>query len=136
MAEKLLAAIRVRGVNEIKIEIEDTLKMVRLYRKNFCVVLPENTTFSGMLKRAKDYITWGEINTETLKEMVEKRGEQFKGDDDKDAFVFNGKKYRKFFRLSPPRKGFGNKGIKNTFASGGALGYRGDKINELIKRML
>ena len=43
---------------------------------------------------------------------------------------------KKFFRLSPPRKGFGRKGIKFAFTKGGALGYRGIKINDLIKRML
>ena len=33
------------------------------------------------------------------------------------------------FRLHPPRKGY--EGIKRSFKEGGALGYRGEKINEL-----
>jgi large subunit ribosomal protein L30 len=37
------------------------------------------------------------------------------------------------FRLHPPRKGY--EGIKRSFKEGGALGYRGDKINILIRRM-
>ena len=40
------------------------------------------------------------------------------------------------FRLNPPRGGFERKGIKVSFNSGGALGYRGEKINSLIKKML
>ncbi|HPP45642.1 MAG TPA: 50S ribosomal protein L30, partial [Methanomassiliicoccaceae archaeon] len=38
------------------------------------------------------------------------------------------------FRLHPPRQGY--EGVKRTFTTGGALGYRGEKINALIERML
>ena len=37
-------------------------------------------------------------------------------------------------RLSPPKKGY--EGNKKSFKNGGALGYRGENINELIGRML
>ena len=47
-----------------------------------------------------------------------------------------GQKIRKNFRLNSPRKGYGRKGIKVSFNEGGALGYRGNKINDLIKRMI
>ena len=43
---------------------------------------------------------------------------------------------KKFYRLDPPRKGFGRKGIKMAFSKGGALGYRAEKINDLVKRMM
>ena len=48
----------------------------------------------------------------------------------------NGQKYHRTFYLNPPRKGFERKGIKVSFKAGGALGYRGEKINDLIQRML
>jgi large subunit ribosomal protein L30 len=38
------------------------------------------------------------------------------------------------FKLHPPRKGFKGK-TKKSFRSGGEAGYRGEAINELIKRM-
>ena len=41
-----------------------------------------------------------------------------------------------FFRLNPPIKGFERKGTKKQFAMGGSLGYRKEKINELVLRML
>ena len=41
-----------------------------------------------------------------------------------------------FFKLSPPRRGFERKGIKIPFSMGGALGYRKNKINDLIQRMV
>lgn len=144
MAAKQLAAIRVRGITEIRIKIEDTLRMLRLYRKNYCVVVPNNPVYLGMLKKVKDYITWGEINDDTFENLIEKRGEIFNGmerdSNEKisynDFFVVKDKKMKKYFRLNAPRKGFGRKGIKHSFQQGGALGYRGDKINDLIKRMV
>jgi len=142
--EQRLAAIRVRGLTGVKSRVEDTLKMLRLYKNNYCAVFPNKQTYVGMLKMAKDYITWGELDDETFKTLVEKRGEEFKGretDSKKkikynDFFVLDNKKFKKYFRLNPPRKGFERKGIKHTFKEGGALGYRGKEINELIKRMV
>ena len=139
-----LVAIRIRGLTKIKTKIEDTLQMLRLYKNNYCSVFPNNPVYEGMLKKSKDYITWGEIDEETLKLLVEKRGEEFTGREEdtnskikyNDFFVSNKKKYKKYFRLNSPKKGFGRKGIKHPFANGGTLGYRGNKINDLIKRML
>jgi len=139
-----LAAVRIRGLTMVNTKIQDTMKMLRLYKSNFCTVLPNTPIYIGMLKKAKDYITWGEIDNETFKMLVEKRGEEFKGretDNKKkikynDFFVTENKKIKKYFRLSPPRKGFERKGIKHSFKDGGALGYRGAAINDLIKRMV
>ena len=139
-----LAAIRIRGRTMVRTTIVDAMKMLRLYKNNFCVVLPNNPTYLGMLKQAKDYITWGEIDDETFKLLVEKRGEEFKGreSDSKglikynDYFVVGNKKLKRYFRLNAPRKGFGRKGIKQSFQRGGTLGYRGAAINDLIKRMI
>lgn len=139
-----LAAVRLRGLININGKVESALQMLRLYKTNYCVVLPGNPVYIGMLKKAKDYITWGEIDDETYKLLVEKRGEEFKGLETdshgkikyNDFIAINNKKIKKYFRLNAPRKGLGRKGIKHSFKQGGALGYRGDKINELIKRMV
>ena len=40
------------------------------------------------------------------------------------------------YTLSPPRGGFGRKGVKTAFGKSGALGNRKEKINDLIMRML
>ena len=139
-----LAAIRIRGRTMVRTTIVDAMNMLRLYKNNFCVVLPNTPTYVGMLKQAKDYITWGEIDDESFKLLVEKRGEEFYGretDSKKlikynDYIVINNRKLKRYFRLNSPRKGFGRIGIKQSFQRGGALGYRGSKINDLIKRML
>ena len=143
-APQKIAVILVRGLINVKTPIKDTLKMIRLTRKNHCVVLNNNPINLGMIKKVKDYVTWGEIPEETFKELVEKRGQLYDGPETcsrgkikyKKFFTYNNKKYKKYFRLNSPRKGLGRKGIKIPFKVGGGLGYRGEKINDLIKRML
>ena len=118
--DKQLAVVRIRGNINLRKEIVDTLNMLRLYKRNHCVVIPNNNSYSGMIQKVKDYVTWGEINDEVLNLLVEKLQEENK----------------KTFRLQPPKGGFEKKGTKVDYKSGGALGYRKEKINDLIKRMV
>ncbi|MFH0752187.1 MAG: 50S ribosomal protein L30 [archaeon] len=153
-----IAIIRVRGSAEQKKVLNDTFKMLRLYRKNHCVVVPNTTSYTGMIKKVKDHATWGEINEATFKELLLKRGKlpgnkkltpeyiKEKTKLNPEEFVkefFAGKKELKdiaglklYFKLNPPRHGFERKGIKTPFSLGGALGYRKEKINDLIMRMV
>jgi large subunit ribosomal protein L30 len=124
-SEERLAIIRIRGEIGVRKPIKDTLGMLSLYRKHYCTVVDKIPAYIGMAKKTKDYATYGEIDSETYKMLVEKRGEKNEEGE-----------LKKFFRLCPPRKGFERKGIKVSFTKGGALGYRGKKINELIKKML
>ncbi len=116
----MIAAVRVRGMIGTEQSTEDTLRMLQLYRKNFCVILKDEPHIKGMLMKVKDFITWGELDDETTKLLQKKQG----------------KLAHKYHRLNNPRKGFGRKGIKIPFIKGGALGDRKEKINDLIKRMI
>ena len=138
-----LALVLVRGVVNLSQPVKDTLTLLRLNRKNYCVVIENNPVNLGMIKKVKDFITWGEIDNDTFKELVSKRGEEFQArlTDRKEKYSYksleiDGKKYKPYFRLNPPRKGFGRKGIKVAFKVGGGLGNRAEKINDLIRRML
>ena len=137
-----LAAISVRGMIKVAQPIRDTMKMLKLPHQNYCVVMEDSVATRGMLNKVKDFVTWGELDQKVLGELIEKRGEPYgQAADRKNLYHYrylekNGKKYKKYFRLNPPRKGFGRKGVKQPFVRGGALGYRGDKINDLLKRML
>jgi len=150
------AVIRVRGTVNVRHDIKKTLEMLRLNRVNHCVLVEESDSFKGMLQKAKDYITWGEIEKETLIELIKKRGRllgdkpidedylkktPFKSIEELAEAIIEGKirygdlpRIKPVFRLSPPRKGY--EGIKRAYTVGGALGYRGKDINELIMRML
>lgn len=151
------AVIRVRGQPDVNVDVRRTMELMNLTRVNHCVVLQENDVTKGMLQKAKDFITWGEINDETLERMILVRG-RLSGDiaitDDyvksntefasvsEMAKAMISSDYRMkdvegakaVFRLHPPEKGY--EGIKRSYRSGGALGYRGSAINELIARML
>ena len=138
-----LVVVLVRGLIDLSQEIKDTLRMLRLTRKNHCVVVDDTPSVHGMVVKVKDCVTFGPLSSETFAKLVEKRGVEFLGrktDRQKaysyDMIAYNGKDYLPYFRLSPPRKGFGRKGIKIAFGVGGALGNRGEKINDLIERML
>lgn len=153
-----IAIIRIRGRTGVNGKVNDTLDMMRLYKQNGCVIVPNNPQYLGMIQRAKDYITWGEIDKETFTLLFTKRarvaGNKALTDDylkqhikmDSNTFIeefFGEKKKLKdvpglklCFRLSPPAKGFERGGIKKPFSMGGSLGYRKDKINDLIKRMI
>jgi|TARA_Y100000310_G_C20462820_1_gene706179 large subunit ribosomal protein L30 len=139
-----LAVIRVRGLTGIKKDISKTLDQLRLYRRNYCIILPNKKSNLGMVTKVKDYVTWGGIDDDTLNLLVEKKGQDYKGreQDSKNKIKYNrflkikDRNIKKFFRLNSPKKGYGRKGIKVTFSQGGALGYRSDKIKDLIKRML
>ncbi|MBN2043185.1 MAG: 50S ribosomal protein L30 [Candidatus Aenigmarchaeota archaeon] len=138
----MFAVIRIRGKVNLKYEIKDTFKMLRLSRVNHCVLIRKDPSLEGMVRKVKDWVTWGEINDDTLRKMVTKRG-RLPGDKeipskDVDSVISKIKKneetgIKQVFRLSPPVKGHGL--IKHPYPRG-ALGYRGDKINELIERMI
>ena len=126
-AKGKLALIIIRGLKGIRRDIKTTLYTLRLRKKHACVVIENIESNNVVALKCKDYITYGEIDDTTLKLLLEKRG---KKDPHKKGYL------KKFFSLHPPKGGFERKGIKTSFKKGGALGYRGAKINDLIKRML
>ncbi|AUB56070.1 MULTISPECIES: 50S ribosomal protein L30 [Methanobacterium] len=150
----MFIALRVRGRTGIKGDIADTLEMLSLTRINHAVILPENPSYLGMLRKGKDYITWGEIDQETLTQVIEKRGrfpgrerftpEALSGDYSsaeelaeailKEETTLEEVGMKPVFRLHPPRKGYNH--IRKSFREGGTLGYRGEEISQLIQKMI
>src|SRR3989338_11684489 len=114
-----LAVVLVRGMVKVVKPVKETLMMLNLHRKKHCVVINDTPVYKGMLLRVKDYVTWGSIDNATFAELVQKRGQL--ADERQKSVEINGKKYKRFFALNPPRKGFGRKGIKRAFKIGGAL---------------
>lgn len=139
-----VAVILIRGLIGANFQVKDTAKMLRLNRKFVCTVWPKTPSIMGMLRKIKDYSTFGIISDDTMKLLIEKRGQEYKGrtSDSKEKYKYNrfieidGKRYKNFFRLSPPKGGFERKGIKKPFSTGGVLGDRKDKIAELINKMI
>lgn len=149
----IFAVVRLRGnVNKRK-EVKDTLRMLGLTRVNHCVLIPDTPSYRGMLQKVKDFVTWGEVDVGTVELLLRYRGELVGRKKLTDEYVkelgysslselakamCEGKirmeGLKKVFRLHPPRKGLAS--IKHPFGHGGDLGYRGEAINDLIKRMI
>jgi large subunit ribosomal protein L30 len=140
----MYAIIRVRGSINIAPDIKKTFELLNLRRVNNLSIWTESKQSLKMIKKVENYATFGKIDEETLKLVVEKRGETKEGKLDvskvfaelKEGKTLNEVGLNNCFRLSPPRKGHGRKGIKKPFKLGGALGNRNEKINDLIKRMI
>jgi large subunit ribosomal protein L30 len=155
--QKCLAVVKVRGTISAQREAIETLELLRLSNTNHGVLVADNASMRGMLKRVQSYVTWGEISKETLAELLTKRGrllgnkkltEEYTQklgcksiSDLANALVECKLDYAKLpgiqpvFKLHPPKKGFKGTTKKN-FRAGGEAGYRGEAINELIKRMI
>jgi large subunit ribosomal protein L30 len=147
--------IRVRGTIHAQHEIVDTLRFLHLTRANHATVLPEAQPYKGMLSRVQGYVTWGEAEPETVRRLLTERGEAVNGArlDDPHAkevvtetdigelskTVLNQGMIRvaglkPLVRLRAPKGGW--RSTKKPFSLGGALGYRGRAINELVRQML
>ena len=69
----------------------------------------------GMLKKSKDFITYGPVSEETVNKIKDLAGDEVAA------------------RLHPPRGGL--RSVKRAVGQGGSLGYRED-MDALIGRML
>lgn len=130
---KLLAVIRIRGDINLRKEVSSTLKLLGLKKKHNCVVIPDSKINQGMVRKIKDYVTYGEIDKETLVSLLKSRSNAENPEKTAKELMEKGTP-KIVFRLHPPRGGF--KSIKKTFKSKGDLGYRGEEINKLLKRMM
>ena len=117
-----------------------------------------------MVKLIESYVTWGYINKNTIEDLLRKRGSVTVGNNEpnelentriedalgklgivciediiheltyesknaKDVLNFLG-----YFKLEANDDGFEKANI--SFEKGGSQGFRGDKINELLKKMI
>jgi large subunit ribosomal protein L30 len=156
----VILAVRIRGTATDNPDIRktmETLKMESTYRAR---LLDNTPSTMGMLRTAKNLVAWGQVNPEVLEGLLRKRAERDgnKEFDDEFAKVFFKKEniaelarsvvsgeigvkdlwlagVKPRFRLHPPRGGF-KRSTRRAATDGGELGYRGEDINRLVKRMI
>lgn len=155
--DKCLAVIRVRGTINVRREISDTLRMLHLVRNCHATLIDNRPSYLGMLQKVHNYVTWGEVSKEVIVLLLRERGRLignrrvtdeyaqkigFKSIDDLAEAIYNLKvEFQKLpdikpvFRLHPPSGGYGGS-IKKSYKAGGVTGYRGEAINDLLKRMI
>jgi len=153
---KCLAVIRVRGRSDIFHEIKQTMELLHLHRNCHATLVDDRPAYLGMLQKAHNFLTWGEVSKENIALLLKKRGRLvgnkkltddyakelgYKSLDELAEAIYEGKvefnklpKIKPVFRLHPPSKEFKGK-IKRSYTMGGVTGYRGEDINNLIKRM-
>ena len=68
------AVVRLRGIPTTPRDIARTLDLLRLRRKFTMVVVPGSPSIMGMIQEVNDWVTWGEIEADTLAEVLKKRG--------------------------------------------------------------
>lgn len=153
---KLAVAVRIRGTKGVRSTVSRTLEMLGLTRKNHVVLVKATPAINGMLNKAKDYLSWGEANADTVAKLIEKSARVSGNKPLSDKYVSENSGFKtvkefskavaegvadmavvpgvkKVFRLQAPAKGYTT--TKSLYPAG-ALGYRGDKINELIQKMI
>lgn len=151
--------IRARSDRGVTVKIRDTMGMLNLTRVNHATILPNAPTYIGMLSKAKDYITWGEIDSDMISNLLKERGRMIGDKPVSDTVINDNSKYstiddfakalvsgeasmkdvdglKPVLRLHPPRGSKGWGGIKRSYTVGGALGFRGEAISDLVSRMM
>jgi len=150
-------AVKVRGAVSAMREARETLEFLHLTHTNHAVLIDSRPAYKGMLQRVNSYVTWGEPTKETVAMMIQKRARLAGNkkitaeyilktgyqsvDELADAIVNCKVAFQKLpeiqplFKLHPPSKGYKGK-TKKGFKAGGEAGYRGEAINELLKRMV
>merc|ERR1711963_131084 len=161
---KLAFVLRIRGINGLHPRPRKVLQLFRLRQINNGVFVKLNKATLNMLKIIEPYVTWGVPNLKTVRELVYKRGygkverrripltdnaiieKQLGGKDilcmeDLIHEVFtvgsNFKSASNFLwpsKLNTPNGGWRRK--YNHFNDGGDFGFRDDKINALLRRMI
>lgn len=142
---ELYAVIRLKGSVRVNEKVRDTLEKLHLKKVNNCILVQANETYKGMLRHAVNYVTWGEINEQILAKMLAKRGRSKAGAklDAKLAKAVAKKIFKDknpesadimpVYRLSPPTHGL--RSVKLRYPQGD-MGARGEKINDLLLRMI
>ena len=147
--------VRVRGTVHARHDVVDTLRYLHLTRPNHATVVAEEASVRGMLTAVQGYVTWGEVEPDTVSLLLTTRGETTGGAKVSESsagslapgmdlptlsneVARNGLTevlgLKPLFRLRAPKGGW--KSTKKPFALGGSLGYRGRAINDLVRRMV
>ena len=131
-------------------DIVETMRLLHLTRPNHATVVPETPELKGMLTKVQGYVTWGEVDQETVALLLKERARTSEGGSlsggegsadiaglaqkAMEGGLSRVKEVRPLFRLKAPKGGW--RSTKKPFRLGGALGYRGAAINELARRMV
>ena len=156
----VILAVRIRGTATDNPDVRRTMEILKLENTFRARLLEDSSSTQGMLRAAKNLVAWGQVSPDVMEALLRKRAEREgnKELDDDFAKVFFKKEtiadlaksvvageigvknlwlagVKPRFRLHPPRGGF-KRSTRRAATDGGELGYRGEDINRLVKRMI
>ncbi|KIJ31681.1 hypothetical protein M422DRAFT_229532 [Sphaerobolus stellatus SS14] len=161
---KVFFVVRIRGINEIAPKPRKILQLLRLLQINNGVFVKATKPTQQMLRLVEPYITYGEPNLKSVRELIYKRGygkvDKQRVPLDNNAVIEaslgkydivsvedlvheiytagpNFKQASNFlwpFKLSNPNGGWRTRKFKH-YVEGGDQGNREDNINKLIRQM-
>ncbi len=158
--QPVILAVRIRGTATDNPDVRRTMEILKLESTFRARLLDNSPSTLGMLRSVKSLVAWGQVNPDVMEALLRKRAEREgnKKLDEDFAKVFFKKEsiadlaksivageigvknlwlagVKPRFRLHPPRGGF-KRSTRRAATDGGELGYRGEDINRLVKRMI
>ena len=153
---KAFLVVRIKGQADVPHWANTTLNLLNLEKKYRAVIIPVKENTIGMLRKVQHYLSWQEIDIETTKELLDKKGRKsgykkitdedvskvgFKTIDELATSLSEGKismakikPIKPWFALSPPRQGF-KRSTKRLYGQKGVLGHN-KELTTLIRRMM
>ncbi len=105
----MIVVVRMRGDVSTSRGVIDTFRILGMKRVYSAAILRDDAVTRGMIRKINNFAAWGEASEETVSAIG------------------------KVKNLKPPKGGLRSKKLPHPR---GVLGYHGDKINDLVKRML
>lgn len=157
--QPLLLVVRIRGTLNVRRDMKSTLESLRVRKIHSATLLRHRPDVLGALQQVKDLVTWGEIDEATLVKLLERRARLVGDRAVTEQYLVNKLNARDFptlakslinyemdltdlpgvkpfFRLSPPKKGYGLKLDRSRKGKVRISGYVGKAINEFALRMI
>lgn len=136
----MMLIIRISGLVEMPSDAQETLFRMHLRKKYSAMLIKEAEGGAHLLQLIRNFVAYGPVDKSTLELLLSKRAKSLdkkRVDYKRIAEIIEKEGIEKsgikpFFRLHPPRGGIKSK----LHYPKGVLGDNGDKINELVRRML
>ena len=153
---KSFLVVRIKGQADCPYWATTTMTLLKLDKKYRATIIQNTDSALGMLRKIQHYVAWQEIDTETVKELLDKKARKsgykkitndditsigFKTIDELASSLVDGKTtmsklkpMKPWFALSPPRHGF-KRSTKKLYGQKGLLGHN-KELNVIIKNMM
>ena len=153
---KAFLVVRISGQADVPYWAVTTMTLLKLEKKYRATIIPEKDNTLGMLRKIQHYVSWQEIDIETVKELLDKKARKsgykkvtneditsigFASIDELATALAEGKTslsklkpLKPWFALDPPKHGF-KRSTKKLYGQKGVLGHN-KELSVIVKRMM